>query len=144
MFCSVAVCLLLGIAILTILFLSHSLCLSISLIKHIPFEKLQTFCHGIVYSQGFSSLYLKNITDSVGTVSREIKHSPCIPLEMYLLRFGRGECQVLGYNGGPSLLSGPRERERDRLFHGCASPQCTHVQWTQWMKPWVTDANVWE
>lgn len=44
-------------------------------------------------------------TDSVCTVSPQIKHSLCIPYEMYLLRFGRGGRQVLGYikSEGPPL-----------------------------------------
>lgn len=37
---------------------------------------------------------------SVCTVSPQIKHSLCIPYEMYLLRFGRGGRQVLGYSNG--------------------------------------------
>lgn len=35
--------------------------------------------------------------DSVCSVPPQIKHSLCIPYEMYLLRFGRGGRQVLGY-----------------------------------------------
>lgn len=35
--------------------------------------------------------------DSVCSVPPQIKHSLCIPYEMYLLRFRRGGCQVLGY-----------------------------------------------
>lgn len=35
--------------------------------------------------------------DRVCTVYPQIKHSLCIPDEMYLLRFGRGGRQVLGY-----------------------------------------------
>lgn len=41
---------------------------------------------------------------SVCTVSPQIKHSLCIPYEMYLSRFGRGGRQVLGYiNLEPTL-----------------------------------------
>lgn len=52
-------------------------------------------------------------TDSVCTVSPQIKHSLCIPYEMYLLRFGRGGRQVLGYikSEGPpfSIRRGQRQ-----------------------------------
>ena len=46
---------------------------------------------------------------SVCTVSPQIKHSLCIPYEMYLLRFGRGGRQVLGYSNweGPPFPSLP-------------------------------------
>lgn len=52
-------------------------------------------------------------TDRVGSVSPQIKHSLCIPYEMYLLRFGRGGRQVLGYikSQGPpfSIQLGQRQ-----------------------------------
>lgn len=50
-------------------------------------------------------------TDSVCTVSPQIKHSLCIPYEMYLLRFGRGGRQVLCY----IKSEGPPFAQRDWL-----------------------------
>lgn len=46
-------------------------------------------------------------------LSPQIKHSFRIPYEMYLLRFGRGGRQVLGYinSGGPALAQTERRDE---------------------------------
>lgn len=50
-------------------------------------------------------------------LSPQIKHSLRIPYEMYLLRFGRGGRQVLGYinSGGPALAQTERTERRDEV-----------------------------
>lgn len=64
-----------------------------ALIKQMPFEKAPNPVPWISFnSQGPFHLFIlrQERTDSVCTVSPQIKHSLCIPYEMYLLRFGRG------------------------------------------------------
>lgn len=71
-----------------------------AVIKQMPFEKSPKHSAMVSFnSQRSFHLFIlrQEYTDSVCTVSPQIKHSLCIPYEMYLLRFGRGGRQVLGY-----------------------------------------------
>lgn len=90
-----------------------------AVIKQMPFEKSPKHSAMVSFnSQRSFHLFIlrQEYTDSVCTVSPQIKHSLCIPYEMYLLRFGRGGRQVLGYtkSQGPPF---PIRRGRCQVAH---------------------------
>ncbi len=66
---------------------------------------------------------------SVCTVSPQIKHSLCIPYEMYLLRFGRGGRQVLGYTNSESPPFPIRREQRQATHkeHGLDRKHCAFI-----------------
>lgn len=69
-------------------------------IKPILFKKapyILPWCHLTLRALFIFFILRQEYLRGVCTVSPQIKHSPCIPYEMYLLRFGRGGRQVLGY-----------------------------------------------
>lgn len=103
---------------------THSYTHTEAVIKQMPFEKSPKHSAMVSFnSQRSFHLFIlrQEYTDSVCTVSPQIKHSLCIPYEMYLSRFGRGGRQVLGYTKSeralPSL-SGEGGRQVRQREHG--------------------------
>lgn len=78
---------------------AHTLVHRLARIRRMPFEKAPNILVSFFNSQRSFHLFIlrQESRDSVCSVPPQIKHSLCIPYEMYLLRFGRGGCQVLGY-----------------------------------------------
>lgn len=79
-----------------------------ALIKPILFEKaphILPWYHLTLCALFIFFILRQEYLRGVCPVSPQIKHSLCIPYEMYLLRFGRGGRQVLGYinSEGPPL-----------------------------------------
>lgn len=74
-------------------------------------------------------------------LSLQIKHSLHIPYEMYLLRFGRGGRQVLGYinSGGPALTQMERRDEVSPITGNQENACCIHNKSSK-----RNDAGTWE